>query len=201
MILGISVAFITRVQRDTHNIQSIVILYTRFCLESFSIGNSIHGMVFFLFEKRCGIRQSFLFVAFGLGWLRERENQSMIVKEKPFRLTRETRYLEIWLGFRLSFFFEMCCDFFSVWLPPKQKISMISIFGVSALYDIILNLISVEIYRFKEINIEKQSNCERENEKTPAIDWNPSQAWPKSIQTNSFALISIAISFKKWWWT
>lgn len=75
--------------------------------------------------------------------------------------------------------------FFSRYLP--SEISMFSIFGVSALYDIILNLISVEI-PFQKINTKR--------EKETAIKWNPSQAWPKSIQTNSFTLISIAISFK-----
>lgn len=75
-------------------------------------------------------------------------------------------------------------------LPPKRNINDLNI-EASALYDIILNLISVET-TFQKIN------TEREREKKTAIKWNPSWAWPKSLylQTNSFALISIAISFK-----
>lgn len=132
---------------------------------------------------------SVFFFCFLRFWLaegaRERETESMIVKEKPFRLTRKTRYLEIWLRFRLSSF-EMCCDFDSILLPPKQKIIDFNFQRLRSLW-----------HHFKpdfRWNISFQKDKYRKTQR--AIEWHPSQAWPKSIQTNSFTLISIAISFK-----
>lgn len=73
MILGISVAFITRVQRDTHSTAQYTInSSTRFCLESFSIGNSIHGMVFFIWKT---LRDPSVFFCFLRFWLAERERE------------------------------------------------------------------------------------------------------------------------------
>lgn len=116
----------------------------------------------FLFEKRCGIRQSYFFVSYGFGWLRkgEREKLSQWLWKKS-HLDWPERLDILRYDFVFVFLLLKCVATSIRFCYLPSKISLISIFRDSALYDIILNLISVEIYRFKKINIEKhreQSN-------------------------------------------
>lgn len=161
MILGISVAFITRVQRDTqHNIQSIVELgfvwkvsrsATLYMVWSFFIWKTLRDpSVFF-----------FCFLRF---WLaeegREREKLSQWLWKKS-HLDWPERLDILRYDFVFVFLLLKCVATSIRFCYLPSKISLISIFRDSALYDIILNLISVEIYRFQKINIEKhreQSN-------------------------------------------
>lgn len=166
--------------------------YTRFSLiwKVSPIGNSIYvsSMVSFLFEKRCGIHQIFFVVSFGFFWLGEPEREKMsqwLWKKNHLDWPERLDISRYDFFFSCLSYFEMCCDFVSVLLPPKQNI----------------------------IDFNFRTRRSLWHHLKPDFRWNTSHHWDKyrvsermkSIsslteiytKTNSFVLISIAISFKK----